>query len=81
MSRIALPGQNGGGMPMATNLQVAAPMNDVQLLAWVAAQLQGTAQERVSLATDIVVECISANHRLAEKVRARMKELEASNGG
>lgn len=33
MSRIALPGQNGGGMPMATNLQVAAPMNDVQLLA------------------------------------------------
>ena len=81
MSRIALPGQNGGGMPMATNLPVAAPMNDVQLLAWVSAQLDGTAAERVALATEIVVECIAANQNLAEKVRARMKELEASNGG
>ena len=75
MSAIAAQ-QMGGGPQM----QLATPINDVQLIALIAASLSSellSAREAVEKATDIVVEAILQQSRLGEKLQIR-KSLNGS---
>lgn len=67
MHGIALP------QPQAqpTSLAVAQPFNDVQVVAFVAAQLPGSAAERVTLAHDILAEAVVRQESLGRLIQAR----------
>lgn len=75
-SRLALPGQIP--QQVVQQLNVAAPLNDLQIIALMAAQLsnipaESTAADRVGLATDILAEVFAQmnNGEINRKIKER----------
>lgn len=60
-------------------IQQVSPFNDVQTVAWIAAQIQSTSMKRVSEcvsdAQDILVEAFRARHRFDAELR-KLQEAE-----
>jgi hypothetical protein len=63
-------------MQQPSPIQVASPMNDNQLVALVAAQLSGSAEERVTLAMNIVAETVARNQQLPLMIQRRKAGME-----
>lgn len=57
--------------PQAPPMILAQPLNDVQLVALIAAQLKGDAAARVTLAHEIVAEAVVRQHQLTAAVREK----------
>lgn len=75
-SRLALPGQLQP-QPQQVIQQIAAPINDIQMVCLVAAQLPGTPAERVATAQDIVAQAVATSDQLGEKLMAlRQRQAE-----
>lgn len=84
MSRLQFP---NGALPQQTAtpvIDVAAlqrpmvtPMNDVQVIAMVAASLDGNPEERVSLAEQLVLKSMERSYRFSKKLTAIRQALDA----
>ena len=77
-------GMNGGGpnlgraamlaaRPQQPTMNIAAPINDVQMIALLAVSLNGSAQERVSYAQEILFEAFTTHGNFTEKMQAFSK--------
>jgi len=86
MSRLQFPNGPIGpqqGQPMAV-VDVAAlqrpmvtPMNDVQVVAMIAARCEGSPTDRIILAEQLVIEAMARSYRFGKKLKAVQAALEA----
>lgn len=74
-----MSGQLLNGGPRGAQMVLAQPLNDVQLLALVAAQVPGTATERVQLALEITTEARVRIEELPEMIREKQAAKAAEN--
>ena len=79
-----MPNLNGAAVAIAAQagrqqaqMVLAQPFNDVQLLAFVAAQLQGGAAERVKFAMQLVAEVVAHQHELGALIQEKVEAQKA----
>lgn len=77
--RIQIPGNNGGVMPVVQQMQVASPINDIQLVALLAVGLQGSTEERVVQAHQIVAAAYKQRGELQRMIREQNDKESGGN--
>ena len=63
------------GPAMQQPMILASPFNDVQMVAMIAANLQGGTAERVKFAMELVVEAFGRSSDLMKMIQAKQKAL------